>query len=207
MLCSSFTPPVSGGITTWASLRARWPKYHLDPACVGLEPVPEEARGTQRFASLLALAKVSDTELRGRPCRMCALETVLAHAWARPSMQAGPQVAVTFSSQGNPYEPMTWNAEYEWGTVTESGAARLQRLAAHCGLEVVETAVGPVAHGVLPRRFARVLAANLRLYEVGELAASPEQIMVFWSLATDAHDGCAPADAADAWRVARATVA
>jgi hypothetical protein len=120
-------------------------------------------------------------------------------------MQQGGLVAVTFSGQGSPHEPQTWNADYDWGSVTDSGAARLRRLAAHCGLTVADTTVGPVAHGLLPRRFVRVLAANLRLYEVSDGPATNAQLAVFWSLATrDAAAGSETLSADQAWSLALA---
>lgn len=115
---------------------------------------------------------------------------------------------VTISGQGNPAEPSVGWETYVWSAVSETGAARLARLASLFGLRVDETCVGPVATGWVSARFAKLLERNLRCYELaGDRSGSlhPLQLQVFWSLMTrDAGDRLGPADA---WTLAAASVA
>ena len=194
----------STALTCWYSTRTALPKYHLDPVCTGLDRVGPTWRGETQFASPLALTR----DRAGRPCRHCALEAALGATWVAPWTHVGRTMLVTISGQGNPAEPSVGWETYVWSAVSETGAARLARLASLFGLRVDETCVGPVATGWVSARFAKLLERNLRCYELaGDRSGSlhPLQLQVFWSLMTrDAGDRLGPADA---WTLAAASVA
>lgn len=170
---------MAGRVTTWTS-HGDPPKHHLDPGCDGLAHVswrPDE----RSWPSHLAVLRDGD----GRPCRRCALEPSLVAAAAGRWAWQGPRCAVTFSGQGSPGERYHHLVgPYQWAGVSETGAARLVRVAALLGLDVVDTDAGPVAHGTATRRWARLLAGNLRCYDLGDvLLGDREAVATFWTMA------------------------
>lgn len=166
------------------SLTAENPKLHLDVRCVGLERVevsPRSNIGHHRFVSLTALSR---SEL-GRPCRVCALERVLDSVLrpVRPKNQRSYSFA-TFSSQGNPHEGIE---QYAWRASTDTGAERLSRVLARCGLPSVLCAHGPAGWGFFPPDGINALQRNLRCYVRDDIVTDPGPgaIQTLWSLLDD----------------------
>lgn len=205
-------------VVVWHSPRPTVLKYHLDPTCRGLEQVRNEDRVRRVFSSALSLLR----ETQGRPCRLCSFEPVLMACLTSPWLTAGPKVRVEFSGQPNPHEDAS--GSYAYRTVSESGAARLERLAVVMGLAVAMTQSGPVAHGLLSRRMAAIVGRNLRLVvdpytphvdaparrrppsaaprEVGDL-----EVAIRWVLLNDAPpDASGTSTTLDPWVVSAAAV-
>lgn len=129
------------------------PKIHLRRTCEGLEHVRLASLRRLRFASLADLGESTDA----RPCRMCGLEKVLLSVLRPTAHEAS--VFVTFTSQGNPAENLR---SFAWKASTESGSARLARLAERLGLPTGEASCGRFAYGFLPVSGAEILSRNLR---------------------------------------------
>jgi hypothetical protein len=161
----------------WFSARVRFPKWHLDPECEGLDNVQEDWRATQT-GSLLSLLTME----RGRPCRRCALERVLTASFNAPSVQRGRLQLVTFSGQPNPHEKSPFS--YEYREVSESGAQRLVQIAQAWNMEtVLSTPAGPVAWGLLPERLGQLVARNLRTLRCAPLqVAGPHHVSLVWEM-------------------------
>lgn len=98
-----------------------------------------------------------------RLCRVCALVSVFA--WA---CDVGERSTfVTFSGQGVPEED---SGAFSWGETSETGRARLLRLANIGGLGVIPTGAGPVAYGFVSHALARLLRRNARSYVLDDRA-------------------------------------
>ena len=195
-----------GEVTVWYSERLPYPKYHFVRTCEGLERTPDEAVGERVFPDVFDLALDRD----GRPCRMCALESVLVTALDRRKWIGAADVFVTSTSQANPRNPDSALARFEWGQWSDSGAARLRRLARRAGLTVTATVAGPVLWGWTDARTAACLAANLRScvrtgVEPGSL--DDAVIEIAWALINDCPPELAElrgeTSAIDAWDTAR----
>jgi hypothetical protein len=100
-----------------------------------------------------------------RPCRNCAMELVVDLA----SREGKRDTPVTFSGQ---YQPDEGGVDvFEWDNVTQSGDARLVRIAERLGLDTIRSASGTVAYGLVTPKLASVLDRNVRSYRLeGELA-------------------------------------
>lgn len=192
-------------VPIWYSTRVRLPKWHLDSACQGLEGVQVDWRG-QSSATLLGLF----TNSKGRPCRRCTLETVLTAVREAPSLNRGPVELVTFSGQPNPRELSPYGFGYR--EVSDSGAARLVRIASAWHLDCVEgTQAGPVAWGVLPARLAGGLSRNLRTVRSRVVPVDgARHVALMWEMLVNRPpeiiDG-ATADPVLLWQMSRAIVA
>lgn len=205
--------PFRGPVRVWFSGRmrdeGRFPKYHYDRRCSGLERVPADALAFEVYDDAFALGEDFD----GRPCRMCTLERVL-YTVLRPRAQGNRgagAVFTTFTSQSCPTSPDQKLHRYRWRESSETGQERLRRIAGVLGLPVATSSCGPVSWGFLPARGAEILSVNLRTElrpEVGALPAK-EVIECAWALLDDhppqlralSDDGTP-----DPWELARALV-
>jgi hypothetical protein len=101
-----------------------------------------------------------------RPCRLCALESVLF-----ASSQVGERIyPVSFSGQSVPAEDGI--SRFTWSTVSTSGGERLTRIAKRLGLESVTTESGPVAYGLVTTCTRANLQRSLRTYDMPHEVAS-----------------------------------
>lgn len=164
--------PPAGSVGVWISSNAKNPKLHRVRRCEGLERVAAPQRIW--FASLRILAEYD----LARPCRTCALEEALKEVLAAEKTQP---VFVTFTSQGCPTEDLR---RFRFSVATESGKARLRRVAAAAGLGTVESELGPIAYGFVSHAGAQILKRNLRTLVRPEIAKlpPPETIEVLWGL-------------------------
>lgn len=158
------------------STRLAEPTWHIDPNCPGLESVPEEARGRQRFNNAIDLGLVEE----GRHCRKCAAERLLRSV-LRPG-RGSDRVYATFSGETPDRGPFPG-----WDAPTASGLRRLRRIARHTGLDVVGHGAYTYAHGWLSRDGLLIATRNLRTYR---LPGQQEEdcLTVFWTLLRDEPD-------------------
>jgi len=186
--------PIEVSYSVWAPA----PRWHIDPECQGLERTPPEARGTRIFTDAFALGGSEE----GRPCRMCALESVLRTTLRPWRLPRNDLRLVTFTSQPLP------NALTDSPLVTPSGERRVRRLARALRLGTTSLpGVGVIAYGNVNRHAAPVLAANLRTHTLGRAVSRvpAETVECFWMLAGESPD----ADLAsvtgryELWRTAR----
>lgn len=192
-----------GPITVTHSARLRFPKFHMVADCDSLERTPVEARATRDFASPMELALSTE----GRPCRNCTLESVLITALKAPS-KADP-VFVTTTSQANPLDPGASVWKYKWSDSTESGRARVERLAQKANLPLAHTGVGPALYGFVSPDAAQVLRFNLRTQVVASLTELPDRELVetVWTLLGDNPPELAGSELEDdPWVLAEALV-
>lgn len=169
-----------------------YPKFHLTAGCKGLGRVKihdgadDADIAAHEFTSWQQLAEHTD----GRPCRVCTLEKVLdlclqAHGTIHPDRDDAR--FVTFSGQPTPREHLR---RYKWREVSDTGRARLQRIAQRSDLQLTHTGVGPVAFGVLPEAVIDVLTRNLRTIvhptHPRRFGTTPDdmQVQVVWTIAT-----------------------
>jgi hypothetical protein len=152
--------------------------------CDSLERTPIEARVVREFASPAELAAARD----GRPCRNCTLESVMITVLkAKP----GPDpVFITTTSQANPLEPGRNVWTYKWSDSTESGRARMDRVAKKVvseHLELAHTCVGPALYGFVSPETAEALRFNLRTQVVPSITEMPSRELVetVWTLLGD----------------------
>lgn len=171
-----------GPVPTLYSQRVKFPKFHLVADCDGFTATPDEARATRVFTDATAAGIAEE----GRPCRMCALESVLISV-LDPKPTRERDVLVTFTSQANPKNPDASVFHFDWFNATPSGSARLRRLARRGRLSVTSTCSGPVAYGLVSEAAAAVLARNLRTVVIGASDAIPRAstIEVLWTLLGD----------------------
>lgn len=176
------------------------PSWHLDPACGGLEKVESERRGIREFSDAWALA--GDTD--GRICRMCTLESLLRTILRNRVSE--PLCHVTFSSMPPRRSGKRTPSRTTVHGATESGEARLRRLAKTLGLATTPTPTsGLVAYGEVPVRALDALGTNLDTLTLPWVRRTPasEHIQCFWILVDD-HEG--PLETAlrrDLWTTAR----
>ena len=174
---------LNGSVTVWFSSRIKYPKLHLVRDCEALLTTPDEAVGTSEFASVFDLAITTV----GRPCRMCALESVLLTVLHPDRRRSGQPVFFTSSSQANPLNPDAGIRSFNWSKATESGEARLQRVARRSALPTTRTNAGIVVWGWTDQRGAAALAANIRTVvrpdHNGDVNSSI--IEIAWSLLND----------------------
>ena len=173
---------LKGPIAAMFSARAPFPKYHIVDDCEGFASTPSEARLTRVFGDVVELGTFSE----GRPCRMCALESVLVSV-LDPRPHTERDMFVTFTSQANPKSKDASVFHYDWLHATESGTRRLRRLGRRGNLALTGTCSGVVAYGFVSKDAADVLAANLRTVVIGHLAHLPgaPTIEVLWTLLGD----------------------
>lgn len=181
--------PLRGPVTAWFSSKmreeARFPKYHLDKECTGLERVPLEHLASETYDDAFALGE----DTTGRPCRMCSLERVL-YTVLRPRAKGNRgsgKVFATFTSQSCPTNPDERLHRYRWRESSESGQERLVRVAEKLGLPTVYTSPGPVSWGFLPVRGAEILSHNLRTELRPEVRTLPTRDVIecAWALLDD----------------------
>jgi len=174
-----------------SSAKVKWPKLHLEILCNGMSrqrvttrvetrgelvvaygaPTPEgraiahdvnawgpKAHSLKLFGGMDLEAIVAHEY---RPCRNCALEQVLDLAL---NSEATATVPVTFSGQFVP-EEIGVNV-FEWEAISQSGVARMRRIAARSGLQVTDTVIGPVVYGLVAPSTYQLLARNLRTYRL-----------------------------------------
>lgn len=177
-----------------------YPSWHLDPECGGLEKVESERRGTRGFADAQALADDTD----GRICRMCTLESLLRTILRREHDE--PVRYVTFSSVPPRHSERRVPARTTVHGASESGEARLRRVAKTLGLETTPTpSSGLVAHGAVPVRALEALGTNLDTLTLPWVRRTPgsEHIQCFWILVDDQPGPLDTALRRDLWTTAR----
>lgn len=150
------------------------------------------------FSSLRTLAR-SDR----RPCRVCALEPVLDHA-LRPR-RALRSTFATFTSQP---AYVADERRFRKNDVSETGTARLDRIARRLDLRVAASKIGPVAYGFLPAANIDVLSRNLRTLWTDNLTElpSPHFVSAVWTFTDDAPPEFGEAGL-DVWETAALLVA
>jgi len=161
-------------------------KWHLDPVCSGLQYTPLE----DRASSVLEGAK----ELCGdfgvaRPCRICTLEPALKTLLKVRRGDRKTVTLATFSSQPAPDSRDVNLATYKWNSATESGTARIERVASHLGLETAFNPLcGRTVYGFVPSHAVSLLAGNLRTWVMPEETELPNKgaIECLWTLLNDA---------------------
>jgi hypothetical protein len=137
------------------------PKLHLEWECgtVGKDGTPRVLKSPAKTElAPMGITKINQHEYR--PCRVCALEQVLGLA----SSTGRPRTAVTFSGQFLPEEEGA--NSFKWDEVSNTGAARLERVAKQTGLHTTYTSSGPVAYGVVTLQMLKALKKSLRVYEL-----------------------------------------
>jgi hypothetical protein len=184
------TGPLDGQVTVAYSLRTPIAKLHLDPDCPGLAATPVEARSTRTYRSALRAGLCSWSTA----CRMCCLEALLTTVLVPdPTLVTHPRrrrLAFMASAQPMVRRDLPAASGLAAGKIselTESGAERLRRIAANSGISLVETACGPVVHGVRGSEAVRAVARNLRTFVLPtpagvDVAAAVE---TFWTLVHD----------------------
>ena len=200
--------PILGEITVRYSLRLKYPKYHLDFKCEGLDSTPIEAQGELTFPNALALGLTTE----GRPCRMCTLEstliTVLNPVPIFSERSKEELIFCSFTSQANPSNPDSNIANFAWTKGTASGEARLRRVAEFCGMQTILTSAGIAAYGLTSVEAADVVSMNLRaVVRPFDIVPSIETIECAWSLLNDDPPEMAQylgvKNRIDAWETAR----
>ena len=200
--------PILGEVTVRYSLRLKYPKYHLEFNCEGLDSTPIEAQGELTFPNALTLGLTTE----GRPCRMCTLEstliTVLSPAPTFSEMSKEGLVFCSFTSQANPSNPDSNIANFAWTKATASGEARLRRIAELCGMQTILTSAGIAAYGLTSVEAADVVSTNLRtVIRPFDKVPSIETIECAWSLLNDDPPEMAQylgvKNRIDAWETAR----
>lgn len=190
-----------GPVEVAFSGRLRFPKFHIDHDCEGLERTPAEARLEKSYANASELG----LDFSGRPCRQCSLESVLLTTLApRPRVK---KVFVTATSQSNPLDPGAKIYNYRWRESTESGRARIIRLAKALNFEIASTPAGPALYGFVPFSAAAILSHNLRTVIRREITEMPsaQVVEVAWTLYGDNPPELGmPAILADVWETAEA---
>lgn len=173
---------LTGAVTVHYSTRPKYPKLHLVEDCEGLEATPPEARDAATFHSVRSLA----TTDWARPCRMCALESVLITC-GDPKPAQERKVFVTFTSQATPRNPDASPLSFDWHAATDSGIARLRRLARRLNLSVTGSCSGPVAYGMVNEDAAAAIAGNLRTVVRHDVVDVPSEAMIatLWTLLGD----------------------
>jgi hypothetical protein len=182
------TGPLVGPVTVVYSLRTPIAKLHIDPLCPGLASTPVEARATRTYRSALRAGLCTWSTA----CRMCTLEPLLTTVLvADPTMVSNPRrrrLAFMASAQPMVRRDLPTGAGHPTiSELTDSGKERLRRVAVNSGIGMVETACGPVLHGVRGSESVRAVARNLRTFVlplpagVGEAAA----VETFWTLVSD----------------------
>lgn len=124
-------------LTVFHSSRLKYPKLHIVEDCDGLARTPEEARAQTTFTSVLEAATVD----WARPCRLCALESVVI-TLGDPKGSPTRDTYVTFTSQASPRNQDASPLSFHWFDSTDSGVARLKRLARRLRLDVTGTKIG-----------------------------------------------------------------
>lgn len=174
---------LNGTVTVWYSMRVKYPKLHLIRDCEALTTTPDEAVGTCDYPNVFDLATTSGS----RACRMCTLESVLMTVLHPDRRRNGAPVFFTSSSQANPLNPDAGLSSFNWSKATESGEARLARVARRSALPTTRTNAGIVMWGWTDQRGAAALAANLRTVirpdHSGDISSTIVEIA--WSLLND----------------------
>lgn len=176
----------NGHVVATAHRYTQAPKFHIDEGCDGLKRANWDLQTARRFPSVTSLLERAE----GRPCRSCALEPFLVRYLRSPQTRAskqrptipGGRSVVMFSSQANPLEGNPHN--YRYRSATESGAARLRRIAAELGLPTVDTAAGPVTWAKLTAQAASAVATNLRTIVAPAHVGDLDEMLVqtVWSM-------------------------
>lgn len=169
-----------GPFDMYRSGRASHAKLHLLRACEGLSRVPDEAVVAETFSDVEEVLRIRDI----RPCRMCALSSLVITACLANT--GGPNVRFSVTSQPSPVRVDGNPLSSEYRKATPSGALRLTRLAKRLGWSTTATALGPVAVGTANAMAVDFLARNLRtvaLPEEGEVDLAAVEL--FWTLAAD----------------------
>jgi hypothetical protein len=198
--------PLRGAVTVWFSgdMREgkRYPKFHLDRRCEGLERVSPGSLRNARYDDAFAVGEEQD----GRPCRICCLERVLYTVLRLRAVgnRGSRTVFATFTSQPCPTARDQRLDRYRWRVSSDSGRDRLRRIAAALNLPAVTAEPGPVCFGMLPERGARILARNLRTEIRTDLTTPPEGwvIETVWALLGDNPPQLARTDEVDPWEAA-----
>jgi hypothetical protein len=188
---------------------SKFPAYHFDVGCDGLEGANWDLQQTRRFGSVTQMFESH----HGRPCRRCALEPALIRYLRSPHTKGtsrtvvpGGRRIVTFSSQANPRERNA--SRFSYREVTDSGAERLRRVAAALRWPVTDTAAGPVTWARLHSRTGEALALNLRTLIAPDGIEMPDAttIEALWSLVVSAPPETGGWDD-DVWHMAVAVAA
>jgi hypothetical protein len=196
-----------GPIVAYRGVSTQYPKLHLDPNCKGLERVT--LKETIFFDGITELVNQTGDEpwspgVHCRPCRACALESVLYTVLGPKSLYVNDtSVFVTFTSQASPDDPGTKLHRYRWRTATPSGQKRLGNVAKRAGLSTTHSPSGLVAYGFVPTRALDTLTRNLRtkvIPGVTQLPA-PSVVETFWAFENDAPTELGE-QTHDAWQTA-----
>lgn len=168
-----------GPIVLYRSSRAAEPKMHLLRACEGLARVPDEAVVAEEYPGLGEVLALQDV----RPCRLCALSSLIISACLEKD--CGPPVAFTVTSQPSPMRVDGNPFSSEYRKSTESGARRITRLARRLDWSLATTSLGPVAAGVAGQAAVDFISRNLRTVALPHADANLPAVELFWTLAAD----------------------
>lgn len=190
-----------GKVTCFYSTRVAIPKMHLIEDCPGLEKTSADAIGVHTFSDVVAMAL--DTE--SRPCRMCALASVLKTVGSATFRPDERRVLVTCTSQpapdrvdGNPFR-------FDYRAATGSGQERLVKLARQLRWQTLASPVGVVATMAMTQTAADVLGRNLRTAVLDDAPVGPvpaARVEVFWTLASDTPPEIDETSVTELWRTA-----
>ena len=159
-----------GPIDVYYSTAQSFPRMHLDERCSAFEQVAATAKHMITYAGAYELGTVDSA----RPCRVCCLEsvlrTVLHPQWGKehPSTalneyaDADLEVFFSTTAQPCPERPDSSLSGYKWGDSTDSGRARIMRIAERSALGVAQTIIGPALYGIREQRVVWVVQMNLR---------------------------------------------
>lgn len=171
-------------------------RIHLDRHCDGLDHVDSERITIQTMASLRAIGR---QPLR-LPCRRCALEPFLMALFERPLGSKAALVAVASTAAIN-------RRTRDDGSPSDTGVARLERLASFTGWQITSSEIGPVVWGVTTRPNATLIGRNLYTLVVDNRPEWRRSDIVACavSLAVDRHGVKRPPhDANTVWHLAEA---
>lgn len=191
---------LDGPIDVVYSLAQTFPRLHIDDACRAFETVPETSRHQITFVDVYQLGLAESA----RPCRVCALESVL-YTVLHDDTQTGIPNAVanagvndtrfgchelvffTTSPQPCPVRQDSSLARFKWTDSTDSARERVLRLGARCNLEVCHSVIGPVLYGTRTRRSAQVVRMNLRTSIAPTATVENPEVTVstLWTLLND----------------------
>lgn len=172
---------------------------HILRQCEALSRSSESRIVAEEFASAADLASLRGT----RPCRMCALSSLVITLCEKPS---GTPVKFTVASQASPHRVDGNPYTSEYRRASDSGAQRIRKLGRRLNWEVTETAIGPVAVGEGSPDAVQFLSDNLRVARLPHDAdTNPETIETFWVLAGDnPPEAGGNLNLTDLWRLALA---
>jgi hypothetical protein len=170
----------AGKVKVYHSPGGKFPKLHIDPKCDSISQIPEKVLRSKNFTSTKNLSLTK----KGRPCRKCTLERMLATLLAEPKSES--TAFITFSSQSKPDNPDSNLLTYNWQHSTISGVARLEKLVANSNLQMIKTSSGMVAFGNVNYIAAKAISNNLRsVMKKGKTILSKDEVLCTWVLLND----------------------